>query len=504
MHLHSHPSNVDWLLPPDAHIIIRPRNVSDPLWAFYEFANADFTDGRLTRRLQGLARDFAQQPLASIPQACGNWASSKAAYRFCSNEKVSFAAILAPHFERTIQRLNLNHASVILCPQDTTTLNYIAHPATQGLGHIGTRPGKSLGMLLHSTLALSQEGQFFGLLHARCWSRPKRKKSRRARWQKKISQKESFRWLESLRHVNQLAQLFPQHSWVNIEDREGDIYPVLQEATTPGHSAGLLVRARHDRSLLDQSGKTLFTYTRGLPQAGTWTTWIPRHENQPAREVTLSIHFAEVKFPPPKLHSGQPPISLWAVWAREINPPIGQKPICWCLLTTVPVRTLAEAVQRLQWYLKRWTIEDFHRVLKSGCQVESRQLSTRARLQRALAIDMVVAWRIMDLNRAARLQPDSPADQWLSTDEWRALYCYVHDTHLLPAKPPTIRQAVVWIAQLGGFLARKSDGHPGPMTLWRGLQRLKDIVGCWQVFGPRPRTRPTARPRRRKSPKRCG
>jgi hypothetical protein len=253
--------------------------------------------------------------------------------------------------------------------------------------------------------------------------------------------------------------------------------------------------------LLGQRGKTLFKYMRGLPEAGTWTTVVPRHENQPAREVTLSIRFAAVRFPPPKLHSGQPPIALWAVWAQEINPPSGQKPICWCLLTTVPVRTLAEAIERIQWYVKRWTIEDFHRVLKSGCQVEARQLTTRERLQRALAIDMVIAWRIMDLNKAARLQPDSPADQWLSTDEWKALYCYVHQTRDLPDQPPTIGEAVRWIAQLGGFLARKSDGHPGPMTLWRGLQRLNDIVSSWQVFGPRRRARPSGKPRRYKSSK---
>ena len=495
-----HPATVDWLLLGDFQII-KPRNDSDPLWAFNEFANADFNDQRLTCRLQLLARDFVQQPLASIPQACGNWAKSKAAYRFCSNEKVSFQAILTPHSNRTLERVSLSQSSVILCPQDTTTLNYIAHPATQGLGQVGTKPGRSLGMLLHSTLAVSPEGQFFGLLDAHCWTRPNRKKSRRSRRKKNIRQKESFRWLESFREVDQLAQLYPQHLWVNIEDREGDNYPVLQAATAPGHHAGLLVRARHDRPLLDQRGKTLFKYMRQLPEAGTWTTLVPRHENKPAREVTLSIRFAAVRFPAPKLHSGQPPIALWAVWAQEINPPSGQEPICWCLLTTVPVRTLAEAIERIQWYVKRWTIEDFHRVLKSGCQVEARQLTTRERLQRALAIDMVIAWRIMDLNKAARLQPDSPADQWLSTDEWKALYCSVHQTRDLPDQPPTIGEAVRWIAQLGGFLARKSDGHPGPMTLWRGLQRLNDIVSSWQVFGPRRRARPSGKPRRYKSSK---
>jgi hypothetical protein len=403
-----------------------------------------------------------------------------------------------------LERIQLSHRSFILCPQDTTTLNYIAHPATQGLGHVGTKPGKSLGMLLHSTLAVSPEGGFFGLVHAHCWARSKRKKSqrRRDRHHKPIRQKETFRWLQGFRRVEQLAQAYPQHSWVSVEDREGDIYQLMQEASLPGHRAGLLVRARHDRCVVGEK-KSLFQWMRQLPPVGTWTTEVPRHQDQPAREITLSISLAQVSLPPPRYHAGEAPVTLWALWATEIHPPSGQKPICWCLLTTVPVYTLADAIQRIQWYMKRWTIEDFHRVLKSGCQVEARQLTTRERLQRALAIDMVVAWRVMDLNKAARLQPEAPADQWLSTEQWQALYCYVHQTEKLPAQPPPIGQAVLWIAQLGGFLARKSDGLPGHMTVWRGLQRLTDIVVSWRAFGPKNRAAKNRRSRR-KTPKTSG
>lgn len=501
-----HLSTIDESTLSDFHNL-RPCRDPDPVWAFNEFANADFNDRRLTRRLQLIAHHFVQQPLASIPQACGNWANSKAAYRFCSNEKISFDAILAAHASCSLERVASSQSPVILCPQDTTTLNYIAHPATQGLGHVNTKPGHSLGMLLHSTLALSPQGDMFGVLHAHCWARPQGKKSRRAarrREKKKIHEKETFRWLEGFRHVELLAQSHPHQQWVSVSDREGDIYEVLREATAPGHRAGLLVRARHDRSLLGPGRKSLFKHLRQLPQAGTHTVRVPRHKDQPAREVTLSVRFAAVSFPAPRHHAKQSPLSLWAVWAQEIDPPSGQKPIGWCLLTTVPVTTLAEAVERIAWYVKRWPIEEFHRVLKSGCQVEARQLTTRARLQRSLAIDMVVAWRIMDLSKAARLQPDAPADRWLSTAEWQALHCYVHRTAVAPEQPPTIGQAVQWIAQLGGFLARKSDGRPGPTTLWRGLQRLNDIVGSWQAFGPSPPADQPSKPRRQKIKKRCG
>ena len=137
---------------------------------------------------------------------------------------------------------------------------------------------------------------------------------------------------------------------------------------------------------------------------------MPRQEGQPAREATLSLRWSEVTLAAPRYHGGQAPVRLWAVYAKEIDPPAGHKPICWCLLSTVPMRNLAQAIRCLEWYVKRWTIEEFHRVLKSGCQVEARQLMTRERLQRALAIDMVIAWRIMDLNAASSA---SKAPFWL-------------------------------------------------------------------------------------------
>lgn len=482
---------------------VHPTGSQDKLWAFNEFSTAELNDTRLTRRLQELARDFSAQPMASIPQACGRWASAKAAYRFCSNPKVSFQNIMAAHRTRTIERIGNRASEVILCPQDTTTLNYISHPATQGLGHLGTKRGRSLGIMLHSTLAVDPEGSFYGLLGARSWARPKRKSSRRRRRSHKetILKKETARWLESYREVEQMARLHPQHLWVSVADREGDIYEMFREASAPGQCASLLVRARHDRCLMDHAGVKLFEHLRGLNTAGFHVVHVPRDQGRAAREATLSISFECLRLAPPRYHEKEPPITLWVVVAREIGAPPGVEPIHWCLLTTVPVHTLADAIERVQWYVRRWLIEEFHRVLKSGCQVEARQLCTRERLQRALAIDMVVAWRIMDLNKAARLEPDAPADKWLSTEEWQSLYCYVNKTALPPAQPPSISQAVLWLAQLGGFLNRKSDGRPGATTIWRGLQRLKDIVEAWKAFGP---AVDTSKPHKKRRGKRCG
>jgi hypothetical protein len=498
--MQTHLDSIDSLL--NDFQLARPAGTLDSLWAFNEFSSADFKDLRLTRRLQQLARDFSTQPMASIPQACGGWACAKAAYRFCSNPKVGFENILAAHQARTLERVGIHACPVVLCPQDTTTLNYLSHPATQGLGHLGTKRGHSLGLMLHSTLAVDPQGRFHGLLGAHCWARPKGKTPRRRSNQKEsILKKETARWLQSYREVERLARLHPQHLWVSVTDREGDIYEVFNEATGAGQCAGLLVRARHDRSLLDYPQQTLFEHARELKPAGIYVAHVPRDQGRAAREATLSISFERVRLAPPRYHEKEPAITLWVVLAREIGAPDGVEPIQWCLLTTVPTHTLADAIERVQWYVRRWLIEEFHRVLKSGCQVQARQLRTRERLQRALAIDMVVAWRIMDLNKAARLEPQAPADKWLSAEEWQSLYCYVKKTAHPPAQPPSISQAVLWLAQLGGFLNRKSDGRPGATTLWRGLQRLKDIVEAWKAFGP---AVDTPGPHAKKRGKRCG
>jgi hypothetical protein len=196
----------------------------------------------------------------------------------------------------------------------------------------------------------------------------------------------------------------------------------------------------------------------------------------------LSIRFCAVDLKAPSRKADQPPIQLWAIEAREGRGPKGGTPILWRLLTTLPVTCPEEAIQKVTWYAQRWQIEVIHKVLKSGCQIEQRQLETAQRLERALSIDLVVAWRILALCKAAREMPEDPISNWLPTAQWQALCCYVHQRTTPPKTAPGVRQAVRWIAQLGGFLARKSDGEPGTKTLWRGLQQLEAMTNMWLVF----------------------
>ncbi len=216
--------------------------------------------------------------------------------------------------------------------------------------------------------------------------------------------------------------------------------------------------------------------------AGTLQVLVGRRGEQPARLATLSSRFRQVTLAAPTRQAHQPPLTVWAIQARELRPPKGAAPILWRLLTTLSVTCVEEACEKVAGYAQRWQIEVIHKVLKSGCKIEQRQLETTWRLERALAVDQGVAWRLLALGKAAREQPDEAVSTWLSQAEWQALWCHVHRRTTSPTTPPSVRQAVPWIAQLGGFMARKGDGEPGPMTLWRGLHRLNDLTAMWRLF----------------------
>lgn len=159
-------------------------------------------------------------------------------------------------------------------------------------------------------------------------------------------------------------------------------------------------------------------------------------------------------------------------------------PIEWLLLTTVPVRTGTAAAERMAWYACRWVIELYHQVLKSGCRIEDRQWETAARVERYLTIDSVVACRVPGLTFQSRETPDMSCDGFLDRDDWQALVCYQTQTRLPPQHPPPLKQAALWIAPLGGFLGRRGDGTPGITVMWRGLQRLYDLVAMWRLCNP--------------------
>jgi len=447
-------------------------------WAEIEFGQAELGDQRLTKRLTLIAEIFANHPTRSIPQACGHWEITKATYRFFDNDKVKDQDILAPHQEATQRRLQ-NH-STVLAIQDTTQLDFSHHPATQGLG-ILSDPSHQ-GLFYHPTLLVTPEKVPLGIAQHQVWKRSlKNFGKKHKRKNRPISKKESQKWLHSLKSTAQLQEKNPHLHLVNIADREADIFDFFLLAHHL--KVDVLVRAAWNRRV-DHTEKYLWNHMQKVPVSGYLTLTVPRKKGQPPRPARLSIRYDKVSLMPPKHRSqekGLQPTAVWVVWAHEQNPPKGVEAISWMLITTLAVSSFEEALEKVQWYTCRWQIELFFKILKSGCRIEARQLETADRLKRCLALDAVVAWRVLFLTMLSRNIPEMPCDVLLELEEWQALYCFIHKTKRPPSQPPTLKEATRMIAQLGGFLGRKSDAHPGPTTIWRGLQRLGDIAFAWSL-----------------------
>lgn len=455
-------------------------------WAVEEFSAVDLKDKRLDRRCQALAEKLSKQPMASLNQACEDWADSKAAYRFVDNEKVSASKLLEPHTKRTVARMKSH--PVVLAIQDTTFLNFTGHPKTKDLGEIGAKKHNQRGFGLHSTLVVTAQGHPLGLLDQAILERPIGQPALKPGEAQKqpIEEKESYRWIEAFEKTIKLTPEGVQV--VTVCDREADIYEMF--VTAQEHQASLLVRAADDRRLADDQAKHLWAKLEQQPMQGELTVHITGNDKRKEREAVVSVRFCTVKLRPPwrPAQKKLPVVTLQAILVREETPPenlaaLGDhEPIAWMLLTNTPVTNFEEAVQVIAWYCCRWQIEVFHKIIKSGCLVENSLLQTAKRLQNYITLMCVIAWRLQWLTYLNRTAPDLPCIHILTTVEWQALYMRMHKTTQFPEKLPTVRQAVRWIAQLGGFLGRKSDGEPGMTVIWRGWQRLQDLADTWSVI----------------------
>jgi hypothetical protein len=467
-------------------IAVSPRRHED--WAEAEFGSVDLGDRRLNRRLLEIARDFYARPQAQIPQACQTRARTKAAYRFFKHPSTNMDDLLDGHRKSTYERIA--EKKIVLCPQDTTSLNYSTHPATENLGPIGSKKDGIIGLIVHDTMAFSVEGTPLGLLDVQCWARDAEEFGKKhQRKQRTIEEKESYKWLRSFQSVAEAQRQCPNTMLVSMGDREADVYELFHLALQDPNGPKLVVRAEQDRLLEDGQGH-LWPVVASQLEAGIQEIHVPRRGTTAARVARLAVRFAEVTLKPPKDKSKYGPLKLWAVLAQEIDAPQGITPLCWMLLTTCLVTNFDAATEKLAWYTKRWGIEIYHRTLKSGCQIEERQLGDADSLEACLAIDMVVAWRVFHLTKLGREVPDLPCTVFCEEDEWKALATFMTKRPVIDGKPPNLRQYTRMLASLGGFLGRKGDGEPGTKSIWLGQQRLDDFKIAWKLLVPHLRPPP--------------
>jgi hypothetical protein len=458
----------------------------ETLWVEQEFGAVELPDGRLRPRLLKLAEAFFQQPTEPIPHCFdGDAGQTKAAYRFLHNPQVNLHTLLQPHYNATARRIA--EQPRVLVAQDTTSLNYSAHPLTEGLGPINTRADGALGLKLHDTLAFTPDGVPLGLVDIQVWARdPNRMGQAQQRKERPIAEKESQRWLDSFRRSTELQRLCPDTQIICLADREADIYELFQEARAEA-GPHLLIRANRttQRRVVDDTDdiQPLWDYLPNRPSAGSFDLRIPGRGGRKARIAQLELRHAPIQLRPPKRLKGEA-VPLWGIHAIEPHPPEGCEAVEWLLLTTVPTETLEQAFERLAWYAQRWNIEVYHRTLKSGCRIEDRRLADAHSLEACLALDLVIAWRILHLVKLGREAPSLPCDVFFAEEEWQALYCYHHRTPTPTATPPQLGVAMRMLAKLGGFLGRKGDGDPGATVLWRGIEKLATITDTFRIFRP--------------------
>ena len=427
-------------------------------WAAEEFATVELGDKRLNARLVKLAGQLAAKPTASIPAACGGWGDTAAAYRMLDNERCDWREIIQAHGRCALQRMAA--LPVVLCLHDTTELDFNGQ-SIQGLGPLSYEAQR--GMYLHPTYAVSTDREPLGVLDAWMWARQPRDADG-----ERGGICESTRWIESYERLAERAADLPETRLVQVGDRESDILELMQRAQALGWPVDLLVRSQHNRRLPD--GTRLWDEVQGSQPVGEIEFTMGARAGRRARAVRQELRIRRVTID--QGHAGA--IEMNCLVASEVGAPEGEKPVCWRLLTNRCAVTLEQVRELIEWYRARWEIEMFFHVLKTGCRVEALQLASLPKIERALALFMVVSWRIGRLMRLGRTCPDLPASLMFDPDEIKA--AYVLTKKPTPTLPPRLNEVVRRVAMLGGFLARKGDGEPGVKTIWIGLQRIMDFA----------------------------
>jgi len=448
---------------------------SAALWAEQEMGRVHLGDRRRTQRLVNVTTALAQKPNGTLPSTFPDWKDLRAAYRLFAELDVTHDAIVAPHAQRVAQACQAPGEYLLV--EDTTTLSFNTHAATTDLGPVNDQGGK--GFLVHNTLALRVASwdrhqvptvTVLGLAGQHCWSRPKvalKRKQKRKSTRLRRS-RESSRWAASL------AAWPPPPAgvqWIYVADRESDIYEVFERCAARG--VDWVIRAAQARALLAED-RSVFAAVAQAPVRGHLSVKLRARSGQPARTMRAALRACTVTLRGPWRPGGQlAPRKLQVVEVREVAPPAGSKPLVWVLLTSLPVITLAQIKRIVGCYTQRWLVEEFHKALKSGTQIEASQLATGRALQVLCALLSLVALRLLETKLYARAFPDLPVQPGQFAPEFITL---------LAARWGRPRggwtQRTVWrgIARHGGFLARQGDGEPGWITIWRGWRSLLNMV----------------------------
>ena len=502
-----------------------------PEWVTEEFQTLDLGDARRDKRLMSLLADLAPQPTVSLPAAVGGGrAETEAVYRFFENDHFDFTDILTPHCDATLERVR-QHKVVVLA-QDTSEID-LTRPKQQVEGTGPLDGGTRRGCLLHAMHAFTDSGVSLGTARAETWARADQSPSAktkvdRDKQRKKtpIEDKESQRWVEGMYLAHRIAAQVPDTQVILVSDSEADIFELLVAGQFPDSQnepptaetgastahAEWIVRGCQNRAVLpdepspetpvaedDETNeclKTVLAKVAAAPVIKSYEVQVRgrdpkvscetrgRRQARESRTANVEVRACAMTFRPPYRPGHKlPAVTLNAVLVREVDAPEGDEPIEWLLLTSLPIDTPEQALRVITTYALRWQIEIFFRVLKQGCRLESRRFETLENVWRYMAVALVISWRTMFVMRMGREFPDLSCEAVFEMSEWKSVY-NITQKQTPPETPPTLREMVRMVGQLGGFVNRDIGAMPGVETIWKGLQRMHDMALCWDAFGP--------------------
>jgi hypothetical protein len=458
---------------------------STAIWAAATFATAALPDARLNKRLVFTASVMAARPWDSIPQAFEGWGDAKAAYRLIENNRVTIESIRDPVAAKAAR--DCGGKRLVYAIQDTTTLAFANSATMEGLGPIDKEDSEARGMFLHSTLAVDEDGLAIGVLDQQYWCRnPEEKGKKYLRTQLPLKDKESVKWLWGIeaarRVIDGNVEPDARPRLIHVFDREGDIHEILEIIVNSPD--GTVIRSAQNRKTTEE-GELAHAHAavRKTPVLATLSVNVKPKKDQKERVAQVELRAREVVLnPTPSTIRPKSPISLFLVEVWEPAPPEGAERLHWLLWTTEKADDPDGACWALDVYRKRPQIEEMHLILKSGCRIEELQFETAERTAKVVALYVSIAVRLLQLRTRARVEPDAPCTVILTEAEWHTLYVAIHRKPLPKRiRPPTLRQAVLWIGRLGGHLNRKRDGMPGVRTLWRGWRDLNLMLPIYQA-----------------------
>jgi Transposase Tn5 dimerisation domain/Transposase DNA-binding len=440
-----------------------------------DFPHLNFGDIRRDERFVTIINNISDQPGSSIPKQNKRWYDTKATYAFFKNKDVSIEELKKALMLYGAKKIA--DEMTVLIAHDISNISYNDLQA-EGLGYLDNKEGQ--GILCYSSIAATTDGLPLSLLYQHTWTRPHEELGKsNKRKQLSFEEKESYRWYEGMSKVNQL--LGEGVHKIHIADREADIYELFFHAYES--NTDLLIRARHNRSLLN--GSHLWDNIAEQPVTATVSLDIPDKTGKKKLKAEAAVRYHEVEIlrPSNNKHSYES-VVLTAIEIKEKDS--GGKAeedlIQWKLLTTMEVKSVSDALQCVKWYTYRWLIERFHYVLKSGTKIEELQLKDAESLQKAIAVYSMAAFRVMQLVYESRHHPEVSCEVVLTKAQWKTLYMLIHGNNQIPKQPPSLQQAVMWIGRLGGHLGRKSDGPPGLKTVWQGYQQLCHAASVYELM----------------------